>query len=325
MICKESDMEKLTQVLRLLGEETRLRLLILLSQHPLNVSELTTILGMAQSGVSRHLGHLRKMGLLQEQREGVWTYYQLARPEALDPELRMLWGYLQEQLSALNDPYNDRVRLAEVLRQREVGGSGLNERLLEPGQSWQAWSRLLTMLLSQLPSSRPALGISEAGLDVLDLGCGDGTLTVEMARFARRVVGVDFNPDTLAAARQRIDRLGFRNVTLLAENVNELPLESESVDVIFFSQSLHHLDDPKSGLREAFRVLRPGGCVFVMELAAHREQWVLEKLNHKWLGFERDNLLSLMQDTGLAELQSELLPLRREELFQVMLASGIKS
>jgi ubiquinone/menaquinone biosynthesis C-methylase UbiE len=95
--------------------------------------------------------------------------------------------------------------------------------------------------------------------------------------------------------------------------------------VAFFSQSLHHLDDPKSGFREAFRILRPGGCVFVMELAAHREQWVLEKLNHKWLGFERDNLLSIMQETGLTELQSELLPLRREELFQVMLASGIKA
>ena len=181
------------------------------------------------------------------------------------------------------------------------------------------------MLLSQIPNSGPALRISESGLDVVDLGCGDGTLTVEMARFARRVVGVDFNPDTLAAARQRIDRLGLRNVTLLAENVNELPLDSGSVDVAFFSQSLHHLDDPKSGFREAFRILRPGGCVFVMELAAHREQWVLEKLNHKWLGFERDNLLSIMQETGLTELQSELLPLRREELFQVMLASGMKA
>ncbi|SVD92156.1 uncharacterized protein METZ01_LOCUS445010, partial [marine metagenome] len=252
-------------------------------------------------------------------------YYQLARPEALDPELRMLWSYLQEQLSTLNDPYSDRVRLAEVLRQRKVGGSGLNERLLEPGQSWQAWSRLLAMLLSQIPNADPALRISESGLDVVDLGCGDGTLTVEMARFARRVVGVDFNPDTLAVARQRIDRLGLQNVTLLAENVNELPLDSGSVDVAFFSQSLHHLDDPKSGFREAFRILRPGGCVFVMELAAHREQWVLEKLNHKWLGFERDNLLSIMQKTGLTELQSKLLPLHREELFQVMLASGMKA
>ena len=108
-------MSSIAQILRLLGDETRLRILILVSQTPLNVSELTTILGMAQSGISRHLSHLRKMNLLQERKEGIWTFYQLAQKESLESELHLLWNYLQEQLSTMKDPKNDRVGLVLVL------------------------------------------------------------------------------------------------------------------------------------------------------------------------------------------------------------------
>jgi len=192
-------MSSIAQVLRLLGDETRLRILILVSQTPLNVSELTTILGMAQSGISRHLSHLRKMKLLQERKEGIWTFYQLAQKESLDSELHLLWSYLQEQLASMKDPNNDRVRLHEVLRQREISGGGLNERLLEPGQSWFAWSCLLGILLGQNGVRKSGFGSGTSELEIIDLGCGDGTLTVEMAKFAKRVIGVDYNPEMLAS------------------------------------------------------------------------------------------------------------------------------
>ena len=224
-------MEQVAQILKLLGDETRLRILVLLSQHPLNVSELTTILGIAQSGVSRHLGQLRKLGLLQEQRVGVWTYNQLSGPEIQNPELQLLWDYLQEQLLVFSDPYNDRARLQEELRKRALGGPGLNERLLEPGQTWHAWSRLLDMLIGRWAST-DGTDFSREGLSLLDLGCGDGTLTVEIARFASRVIGVDLNPEVLASARQRMDRLGFSHVTFMAENVKQLPIDSESIDAV---------------------------------------------------------------------------------------------
>ncbi len=319
-------MEQVAQILRLVGDETRLRILVLVSETALNVSELTSILGMAQSGVSRHLGHLRKLGLLQEHKQGVWTYYQLSGKESLPGELQLLWEYLQEQFSAFSDPYNDRVRLQEILRQREVGGPGLNERLLEPGQTWYAWSRLLGMFLTRYPDHpRDGFGNKEAELSVIDLGCGDGSLTLEMARFARHVIGVDFNPEVLAAARQRMDRLNLQHIALLAEDVSSLPLDSNTLDAAFFSQSLHHLADPQRGFAEAVRLLRTGGAVLAMELAAHNEKWVLEKLNHKWLGFDKDELLSMMQDSGLTGLQAEVLPKGRGEVFQVILAMGIKS
>ena len=225
----------------------------------------------------------------------------------------------------MKDPNNDRVRLHEVLRQREISGGGLNEQLLEPGQSWYAWSCLLGVLLGQNGKGKSGFDSGTSDLEIIDLGCGDGTLTVEMAKFAKRVIGVDFNPDILASARQRVDRLGLKNVNLLVEDVSNLSLPSESLDAVFFSQSLHHLDDPESGLHEAARILRPGGQVLIMELASHNEDWVLEKLGHKWFGFEKESLMDYMHKAGFDNLYSEILPFRREELFQIILSAGRKS
>jgi ArsR family transcriptional regulator len=104
-----------------------------------------------------------------------------------------------------------------------------------------------------------------------------------------------------------------------------LSLPSESLDAVFFSQSLHHLDDPESGLHEAARILRPGGQVLIMELASHNEDWVLEKLGHKWFGFEKESLMDYMHKAGFDNLYSEILPFRREELFQIILSAGRKS
>src|SRR5262245_61349772 len=196
----------LANALKLLGDDTRLRLLRLIVREPLNVSEITSILGLAQSGISRHLSLLKKAGLVEERREGVWSYYQIpgalllldaegprnngnGSEEEADPELRQVWGFVKTRLGDAADSYGDLPRLAEVLRQRENYGGGLNEKLLEPGQSWFAWSRGLQSLLPQV--------------DAIDLGCGDGSITVEIGRFARRVVGIDVNPRALVAARKR--------------------------------------------------------------------------------------------------------------------------
>ena len=318
-------MSNIAQALRLLGDETRLRILILISHTPLNVSELTSIIGMAQSGISRHLSHLKKMKLIKEHKEGIWAYYQLTQKESLDNELHLLWDFLCDQLSSMKDPNNDRVRMHEILRQREGKPGGLNEQLLEPGQSWYAWSCLLGVLLGQNGEKKSGFGSGTSELEIIDLGCGDGTLTAEMAKFAKHVTCVDINPDILAMARQRTDRLGMKNVSFLPEDVSNLSLTSESMDVVFFSQSLHHLENPQKGLNEAARILRTGGQLLVMELASHKEEWVLEKLGHKWLGFKKEYLIDSMKSAGLTNLYSEVLPHRREELFQIILSAGMKS
>ncbi len=303
-------MERITQALRLLGNETRLRILNLTSQASLNVSELTAILGVAQSGVSRNLSHLKQMGLLHETKERGWSYYQTVGPDELDDELRLLCSYLQEQLTTLDNPFHDDIRLQEILRQRDDSAPGLNERLLEPGQSWLTWSRALGFLVSRL--------------DVADLGCGDGTITAEMARFASSVIGVDYQTKVLQLAQERVTRSHLNHVRLVQANIEGLPIRSESVDVAFFSQSLHHLREPEQGFREAARILRPGGRLIVMELASHQETWVQDKLGHIWLGFEKESLSQMMHAAGLRQIHVETNPKRREESFRVMLASAIK-
>ncbi len=172
-----------SSLLRLLGDDVRLRLLRVLSLEALNVSELTSILGIAQSGVSRHLGLLRDAGLVAEERSGGYAWYRLA-PEVVAPTgpAAALWTWLQAQFSQPSaDASADDARLREVQRVRKESfahhGVDGRQGQIVPGRSWAAWSRALGLLLPPL--------------DVADLGCGDGYLTIEAAAWARRVVAVD--------------------------------------------------------------------------------------------------------------------------------------
>jgi len=322
----------IVNALKLLGDDTRLRILRLVAREPLNVSEITGILGMAQSGISRHLSLLRKAGLVEERREGVWSYYQLSQGIRLgngswngggtapeggdgeegvpDPQLREVWEFVSKRLSEAEDPFHDLPRLTEALRQRENYGGGLNEKLLEPGQSWFAWSRALHYLLPPL--------------DAVDLGCGDGTITVEISRFARRVVGIDADPKAILAARKRAEREHRTNVTFKEDRIERLQEPDNTYDLAVFSQSLHHLRDPEVGVSQAVRILRPGGRLVIFDLAPHNEAWVVAKLGHVHLGFEAEALKSMLAAHGLERVQLEQVVQRRGEVFRVLLATGIK-
>src|SRR5579863_2846084 len=327
-------MLNLANALKLLGDDTRLRILRLVAREPLNVSEVTSILGLAQSGISRHLSLLKQAGLVEERREGVWSYYQIAPtlklvplnedeplggsvggPEPTtngtpDPELQAAWRLVKDRISLARDQDHDLSRLAEVLRRRENFGGGLNEKLLEPGQSWFAWSRVLLFLL-------PAI-------DAIDLGCGDGTITVEISRFARRVVGVDVNPRALVAARKRAERERRENVVFREDRIEALSETDATFDLAVFSQSLHHMEHPEQGVKQAARVLRPGGRLLLVDLAPHEEGWVIPKLGHVHLGFAPDALGNMLRDAGLKNIVLEEVHQRRGEVFRVLVATAVK-
>jgi ArsR family transcriptional regulator len=314
-------MIELANALKLLGDDTRLRILRLVSREPLNVSELTSILGLAQSGISRHLSLLRKAGLVEERKEGVWTYYQAPTQVILHPEgsngepgfngdLGIVWSFVSARLAEAEDPFSDLPRLTEVLRQRDNFGGGLSDRLLEPGQSWFAWSRALHFLL-------PAV-------DAIDLGCGDGTITVEISRFARRVVGIDANPGAVAAARKRAEREHRDNVTFRVGRIETLDEPEGAYDLVVFSQSLHHMAAPEQGMALAQQLLRPGGRVIVVDLAPHQQAWVLEKLGHRHLGFAPERLTDMLEQAGFTQVGLEQVHQRRGEAFRVLLAGGVK-
>jgi ArsR family transcriptional regulator len=297
-------MKEATALFRLLGDEARLRILRLLGRQRLNVTELTSILGIAQPGVSRHLRLLREGGLVEEERDRGWTYYAVRRDAAA---LSRTWKAVRRELRALNGSDDD-ARLQEILRQRREDFT--HERGLVPGKSWAAWARALGHLLPPLR--------------VADLGCGEGHLAMEAARWASKVVAVDVSPRVLERAKADALERGLRNITWKAGDIEDVPLPDASVDVALLSQALHHAQDPSKALGEAARIVAPGGAVLLLDLKEHREEWV-RKLGDRWLGFDEATLTKLLRNAGLRDLRIEIGARKRGDPFQVVVASGRKA
>jgi ArsR family transcriptional regulator len=299
-------------LLRLLGDPARLRLLRVLSREALNVSELTAVLGIAQSGVSRHLGLLRDAGFVAEERGGAFTWYRLA-PGSAAGSRASLWSWLRTEFDrGTPAAKEDDARLEEVRRLRkesfEEHRAAGERRQLVPGRSWAAWSRALALLLP------PA--------DVADLGCGEGYLTIETARWARRVVAVDRSAAALAHARAMAARRRVKNITWKRGDLERLPLRAASVDIAILSQALHHAERPDVALAEAFRILRPGGRVLILDLREHAEAWVRAKLGDRWLGFAADDLRDLIVKAGFDRVTLRPGASRAGDPFKVLVAAG---
>lgn len=306
-------MNKPASMFRLLGDPTRLRLLRLLARDRFNGSELTAILGLAQSGVSRHIGLLKEGGLVTEEREGGFLYYQLidAAPGELHGALRTLLdaGFAAHGGDRL--VRQDEARLQDVLRVRKESFDAHGDRRqLVPGRSWAAWARALGHLL-------PAL-------EVADIGCGEGYLAVEAAAWARRVIGIDRSDDVLERAKGLADRRQVGNIEWKKGDLARLPLRDGAVDVALLSQSLHHASDPERALAEAARILRPGGRLLIMDLKSHAETWVKARFGDRHLGFSPAALEALLRGAGLTGVRVATGTGRAAHPFAVLIASGTK-
>jgi SAM-dependent methyltransferase len=308
--------KQVSALYRLLGDEARLRLLRVLSSERLNVTELTGVLGLAQSGVSRHLGLLKEAGLVAEERDGGFSYYRAAPLPGADAPLAAV---LKAQFdSSAADPAvrADEARLQEVLRLRKenfdihAGPDTRDARQLVPGRSWAAWSR--------------ALGLLMPPLKVADLGCGEGYLTIEAARWASRVVAVDRSEAVLVRAKALARRRRVANVIWKKGELEKLPMKDASVDVAMLSQALHHALDPARAVAEAARVTTPGGRVLLLDLRAHDEEWVRAKLGDRRLGFADDELRRMLAAAGLTDVKVGVGARKTGDPFTVLIASGKK-
>jgi ArsR family transcriptional regulator len=296
----------------------------MLARERLNVTELTGVLGLAQSGVSRHLGLLKDAGLVEEEKDGGYSYYRLA--PALAPARagsnvseNPLRAMLDQQFAAAaDDPMlrADDARLHEVLRLRKenfeahAGPDARDARQLVPGRSWAAWSRALGMLLPPLK--------------VADLGCGEGYLTMEAARWAARVIAVDRSDAVLRRARGLAERRRVRNVIWKRGELEHLPIADEQVDVAMLSQALHHAEQPAGAVAEAARITAAGGRVLVLDLRTHHEKWVHNKLGDRVLGFADAELKRMLTSAGLRDVRVGVGARRTGDPFTVLLASGTK-
>lgn len=277
------------EVFKALGDEGRLRILRAVEISELSVAEIVEALKMPQSSVSRHLKPLRDSGLLDARRDGTSVYYRRG-PVFQDITFAQL---MSEKLAELRGADRDRAAVdrAIELRRRESTKffdeiAGRYSSLTQPGGGWQALAAGL------------AAGFS--GQTVADVGCGEGDLTLMLARFAKRVFAVDLSAQMLRVVQERSAEAGVaRRVTVSKGDLEHLPLEADSMDAVFLSQVLHHAVRPDCALAEAARILTPGGRLILLDLASHDQEWVRPEWADQWLGFDGRELRGWLTDAGL--------------------------
>jgi SAM-dependent methyltransferase len=290
------------ETLSVLGDESRLRLCMLLSDRELNVGDLVRVTGLAQSRVSTHLGKLREAGLVRDRRDGAQCFYSLAS-DALPPTVTSVLG----EARASEDPtlLGDRERLEELDTERRGGRDAYS-----PGRTWQSLAVGIAALLD--------LG------DVLDVGSGDGSAASMIAPYCRSLTCIDTNARLVEGATARF--AGRDNVTTQLASAEELPFETASFDTVLVFHTLTYVEHPGRALQECARVLRPGGRLVALCLNAHRHQAVTARYGERHPGFTPSRVRTLFEKAALAVRTCEVASREsKKPHLEVVLAIGEKS
>ncbi len=284
--------DELNATLRAAGDGTRVRILCLLEEAELTVSELTEILRQSQPRISRHLKLLVEAGLVERFREGSWAFFHRIRqgPAAT------VAGSLIENLDPA-DPViaRDRERLAGVRAARVLSAQDYFRR---HAADWDRIRGLHAADEAVEAEIRALLG-DRPFRSLLDLGTGTGRILEMFAPRIERGLGVDLNREMLAFARSRLDHAGIRNCSVRQGDIFDLAIARDSFDVVVIHQVLHFLDDGGRAVREAARVLRPQGRLLVVDFAPHELEFLREEYAHRRLGFPPDTVAQWMEQAGL--------------------------
>lgn len=289
-------MEKLLAGLRAAGEATRLRLLAVLAESDLTVSELTQILGQSQPRISRHLKLMVEGGLLERHREGAWVFYRLSEAGGVGSLARTI-----VKLIPPGDPdvLRDRERLDAV---RSARRAQANSYFAKVAPRWNALrSRHVSEALVESALLDLLIGAPRARTfrDVVDLGTGTARMLEILAPYAASGLGIDMNHDMLQIARANLEAKGLRNMRVRHGDIYHLNLPDQSADLVIIHQVLHFLDEPQSALREAARLLRPGGELAVIDFAPHEFEEMRNVHAHRRLGFAAEEVAKWCEAAGL--------------------------
>jgi len=307
-------MPPILKILRVVADPSRLRILLLLEREELSVAELQEILTMGQSTISTHLSQLRQAGLVEDRRTGKSSLYSLihtagspldeilahARAEIPEAEIdqaamRLVLGKRQERSRAFFDSVAGRLGKDYV-----------------PGKSWKSVAHALLQLMPPLI--------------IADLGAGEGAFAALLAERAKKVIAVDNSAKMIEVARERALRLGLTNIDYRQGDMEELPIPSGAVDLVCFSQSLHHALHPARAVLEAARILVPGGRIVILDLAKHRFEEARDLYADQWLGFSEAELESMLHKAGFTAIQTSLVDKEPEPPhFQTLLAVATKA
>ena len=285
----------LIAALKAAAEPTRLRILLLLAGGELNVKDLTLILGQSQPRISRHLKLLYEAGLIERFREGSWVYFHLSD--------RHVGGRLALRLVADVDPTEASVRLdrerADALkRDREAAAQIFFEK---HAADWDHIRALHVAERDVEKAMQEALGDGPFRF-FLDLGTGTGrTLELFADRFERGL-GLDVNQAMLNYARANLNAKGLTNAQVRHGDIYALSLADRQADAIVMHQVLHFLSDPALAIREAARVLAPGGKLLIVDFAPHELEFLRVQEAHERLGFSHDQIIGWLKDAGLESM-----------------------
>nr|MBV6628365.1 metalloregulator ArsR/SmtB family transcription factor [Oceanococcus sp. HetDA_MAG_MS8] len=285
----QSSISNTAETLRVLAEPTRLRILLILGQVPLSVAELTELTGLAQSRVSSHLGRLRRLGLLDEQRQGNFSLQQLRDP--IPKTIAGMLPVLREQSQGVELEQDlEAARALQARRQGRPGWAarvaGEMEKHYSPGRGWEVVSRALI----------PELKLGE----VLDIAAGDGVIAELLAPRARRYVCLDIDNTVAAAGRRRLQQAGLDQVPYLQGDMHALPFRDASFSSVVLLNALQYSANAAQVLREAARVLKPQGRVWLATLDAHQHEASVATYDHQNLGFAQSQLDNLLAQAGLS-------------------------
>lgn len=302
------------RALKAASDPTRARILLLLAAEELTVAELQEVLGMGQSRISASLGLLKREELVSDRRVGKNIFYSSHRriPAGLLP-------LLEAAAKETSDAANDQAALALTLKRRKDLAAVYFDRLAGkfgrtyiPGRSWQALTHALLSL-------QPPMVIA-------DLGAGEGTLSQLLARNAKQIIAIDNSAKMVEFGASVAKANGFKNLEYRLGDIEEPPIEDASVDLAIFSQALHHAASPARAVASAHRILRPGGRILILDLAAHAYEQARELYAHVWLGFSEIELSNLLTEVGFSGVQTSIIAKEKQAPhFQTIMALGSKA
>jgi len=291
--------DRLLRWMSSLADATRLRLIALLVEHELGVSDLCDVIQLPQSTVSRHLKILAGEGWAISRRQGTTNLYQVVLDE-LEPAQRELWLVTREQAGSWATFEQDRLRLDQLVlnKQRDAGAF-----FADAAQDWDA---IRHELYGNAFSQQAMLGLIPSDWVVADLGCGSGALARELAPHVKQIIGVDNSPAMLKTARKQTEHI--ENIDLRSGPLDNPPIDDASLDATLCVIVLSYLEDPAKAVAEMARVIKPGGRAVLVDLLAHNRDPFRRQMGQVHCGFSVQALAGLLIDAGLTEPTCRPLP-----------------
>src|SRR2546425_1749877 len=305
-------------LLRLLADQTRLRLLLLLEQEELSVAELQDILGMGQSRISSHLAQLKRAGVVEDRRAGKNVYYGATKLAGRNGARGRVQQLIETLAHEIPETARDRTALKLTLRKRQDKAreyfdelAGKFGRSYVPGRSWKALAHTLITLLPPLT--------------VADLGAGEGTLSQLLAKTARKVIAIDNSPKMVEFGSKLANKHGFKNLEYRLGDIEDPPIAKNSVDLAILSQALHHAIHPQRAIAAAHQILKRGGRLVILDLLSHRFERARELYADHWLGFSEVELHQFLEKSGFRDIEVSVVSRENQSPhFQTVFATGVK-